>query len=165
MSNFFKRNKNNDDNTKQIAEFQELIAKLKSENASLGAETASYRKREREITDALALAKAQADEYVEEAKMQFKLEYERLAKYRRQWQGYVDNLQSAESLGKEILRTNAQLKQVSQELFAKVHEDLQPPSSPSDPQQDMDAEAHRLSPDLQDSLTGEDICALIKQLV
>ncbi|MFI3228556.1 MAG: hypothetical protein R3Y23_00120 [Bacillota bacterium] len=161
MSKFFIKDKSQKATVNQVSSLQDLVLKLKSENASLGAEISSYRKRECEITEALSMAKTHAEEYASESRIRYKMEGERLARYRKQWQGYLANLSSAEELGKEILRTQKLLKDCNSEIFNALNRDVKI----SDPEQDFQAESSRLQPTVPDNLSGEDICDLIKQLM
>ena len=60
----------------------ERIEELRAENRNLEEALAEYRRREKEIVDALAFAKKQGDEYVSLVRVKYALECDRLKRFR-----------------------------------------------------------------------------------
>lgn len=120
----------------------ERIEELKRENNRLSIELAKYRARESEITEAMAFAKKKAKELEQEANARYALEWERLESYRRKWTGAVQNLEKAESLGEQVIKTERYLRQCAQELKEIINKDI-PFDNP--PQTDYYKETARLT--------------------
>jgi len=120
----------------------ERIEELKRENNALSIELAKYRARESEITEALGFAKNKARELEQEAKARYALECERLETYRAKWTGAVQNLEKAESLGEQVIKTEKYLRQCAKELKEIIEKDIPLDSSP---QQDFFKETARLN--------------------
>lgn len=165
MGKFFaKKNKNIADAEARDAARADLIETLKAENAALRTEISKYTERERRISDALGLAEEKAVEYREEARIRFELEMERLDNYRKKWTGYVNNLESAERLGEEIIETHKKLKECRLELERIIDSDF-PTKTPE--QIRYEEERERLGAEEADDVKLNDfeIKDLIEQLL
>lgn len=66
----------------------ERIDELRKQNAELEKALSSYRSREKEIADALALAKQKGDEYVSLVRMKYAMECDRIGRYREKLEKY-----------------------------------------------------------------------------
>jgi len=102
----------------------ERIEDLKKELNKLSQENKKLREREEGVSDALSIAKQKAKDYLEEAKIRFALECERLENYRRQWLSYIKDLDSAEQLGLEVINTEKKLRECAKEMQSFISEDF-----------------------------------------
>jgi hypothetical protein len=174
---FFCRRKEN----KQEVPLEKLqadrIEELKRENNALSIELARYRAKEAEIAETLAYTKNKAKELEREAKVRYTLECERLEAYRAKWTEAVQNLEKAENLGEQVIRTERYLRQCAKELREMIEQDI-PFNSPA--QEDYISETERLSEkgehlsggEMQetlaeegDMLSDEEIRRLVSQLI
>ncbi|MCL2631320.1 MAG: hypothetical protein FWD49_07395 [Firmicutes bacterium] len=149
----------------------ERIEELKRDIVRLSNENSRLRSREEGVSDALIVARAQAKDYLEEAKIRFALECERLEDYRRQWVNYIKDLSSAEKLGLEVVNTEKKLKSCAMEMRALIGKEF---LSPCPQEEDFISETERIK-DLPVNLKGgnegeiqmsdEELRALILQLL
>jgi hypothetical protein len=102
----------------------ERIEDLKRELNKLSHENKKLRDREEGVTDALSIAKQKARDYLEEAKIRFALECERLEGYRRQWTSYIKDLSTAKDLGLEVINTEKKLRECAEEMQGFINEDF-----------------------------------------
>lgn len=166
MANFFKKKKK----TAPPPPTDLIVARtesLKAEIARLSAELEGYKKREKEITEALVFAKERVDEYEKEAKLRFRLEYERLAAYRNSWTSRVKRLGDAEKLGEAVIGTQEFFKKCCDDLKRIAEGDIPPQSAP---EEDFKREcerlgvpADRLTVAVEEKLTDSELKELLVQ--
>lgn len=128
---FLKKKKKKTDEAELIKSQCARIDELKAEVAALSAELKKYRENGDAVTDAWRLARMKAKEYEQEAKIRFALECERLDIYREKWTGAVKNLEKAEKLGEEVIKTEKLMRQYAREIREMIDDDL-PTDTPQD---------------------------------
>ncbi len=109
----------------QIMKEQALrIVELKQEVNDLAIELEKYRRKEMEITQLLAYSKKKSEEIVQEAKIKYALECQRLRLYRNKWMRYIKDKNKAGKLAEDIERTNRVLKECQIQLEDMLYTDL-----------------------------------------
>lgn len=113
-------NKNNN----IMREQAKRIVELKKEVNDLSINLELYRSREVEITQILSFAKNKAEELVQESKIKYALECQRLKLYRDKWMRYIKDKNKAGKLAEDIEKTNDVLKECQVLLEDMLYTDL-----------------------------------------
>ena len=107
-----------------MQEQAQRIVELKQEVNDLCIALENYRKRDSEITQVFAFAKQKAEELVEESRIKYALECERLRVYRNKWMRYINDKNKRGELAQDIEKTNRLLKECQAELEDMLYTDL-----------------------------------------
>lgn len=113
-------NKNNN----VMREQAKRIIELKKEVNDLSVCLEQYRSKEGEITQILSFAKTKAEELVQESKIKYALECQRLKLYRDKWMRYIKDKNKAGKLAQDIEKTNEVLKECQVLLEDMLYTDL-----------------------------------------
>lgn len=112
--------KNNDTMREQAAR----IVELKKQLNNLCVELEEYKKKEKQIIQVLAFAKEKAEEIIQDAKIKYALECQRLRLYRNKWMRYIKDKNREGKLAADIEKTNEVLKECQSQLEDMLYTDL-----------------------------------------
>ncbi len=156
-----------------IKEQSERINELRQENSDLLVALEAYRKKEKEISELLSFAKKQSEELKSEAKVKLALECERIKLYRKKWLAVAD-IKDGIALAQNFEKTLSTLKVCQKEMEEMLANDLgesmqiylkERDRIDDDPILDYQAIlCDKKTPDNIDSLSGEEIEDLLRQL-
>ena len=124
MKKFRKFKSNNNDRLSELISSQsKRIEELKKENEKLYQELEKYREQEREIFQTLSYAKKQAENIINEAKIKYALECERIKVYRQKWT-LVASGNNKNKIIESFEKTYETLKQCQTEMENMLANDL-----------------------------------------
>lgn len=102
------------------------LEELRAQNAKLQQELDEYKKRERQIEEALTFAKKAGDEYVALVKVKYALECERIERFRKNLERYRDKEQLLKAFDndyEELRRLQTELEKSMNKGFGSVTDD------------------------------------------